>query len=269
MNATFLCLPLVQIMLRVYDTFMKITFGSLNVQAFTDWEDRKENIIEYFQRTNPDVILFQEVTFLPQINARNQVDLLNQTLAYPYENTAVTRLQKSPHFENYREGLGLISKWPILKSETIILKQQETDEHQRIVQLVDILCDDQVIKFANVHFSISDNDESFPREHLEELLEIFDSRGETRIIGGDFNINDMSVHADLWQSEYVSSSAQPYITFPKRNKRVDYFLLPKEYAFLDITTSPDGLSDHRALTVTVNEGAKLPVPTPALAYQAV
>jgi endonuclease/exonuclease/phosphatase family metal-dependent hydrolase len=245
---------------------MKITFGSLNVQAFTDWEDRKANIIDFFQHTDPDVILFQEVTFLPQINSRNQVDLLNQALAYPYENTAVTRLQKSPHFENYREGLGLISKWPILKSETIILKQQETDEHQRIVQLVDILCDNKVIKFANVHFSISDNDESFPREHLEELLEVLDSRNETRIIGGDFNMNVIDIHADLWQGKYVSSSVRPYITFPGRNKRVDYFLLPKEYAFLDITTSPDGLSDHRALIITAEDGALKQAPVRELVH---
>jgi endonuclease/exonuclease/phosphatase family metal-dependent hydrolase len=246
---------------------MEITFGSLNVQAFTDWDERKTNIVNYFQQTSPDVIFFQEVTFLPQINLRNQVDLLNQTLRYPYENSAVTRLQKSPHFENYREGIGVISKWPILKSETVILKQQETDEHQRIVQLIDILHDETVVKFANVHFSISDNDENLPREHLVELLQILESRGETRIIGGDFNMNDIDLHADLWQDTYISSSKMPYITYPSMNKRIDYFLLPKGYAFLDITTSPDGLSDHRALNVTVTNGVNTPQSTPELAYQ--
>jgi endonuclease/exonuclease/phosphatase family metal-dependent hydrolase len=111
---------------------MKITFSSLNVQAFADWDNRKTNITRYLEQESPDIALFQEVTFLPQINAENQVSLLNKELKYPYENTATTRLQASPHFENYREGLGLISKWPILKSETIILKQNETDEHQRM-----------------------------------------------------------------------------------------------------------------------------------------
>jgi endonuclease/exonuclease/phosphatase family metal-dependent hydrolase len=246
---------------------MKITFGSLNVQAFTDWEDRKSNIIDYVKQTNPDIVLFQEVTFLPQIATDNQVTILNQTLKYPYENSAVTRLQASPHFVNYREGLGLISKWPILKSETFILKQQDSDEHQRIVQLIDILCDETVVKFANVHFSISDNDESLPREHLKELLQVLDSRGETRIIGGDFNMNNIDLHADLWQEQYISSSKTPYITFPSRNKRVDYFLLPKEYSFINITTSPDGLSDHRALTVTAEDGALTPTPVRELAYQ--
>jgi endonuclease/exonuclease/phosphatase family metal-dependent hydrolase len=235
---------------------MKITFSSLNVQGFADWDERKSHIIDYVKHTEPDIVMFQEVTFLPQINAENQVSLLNKSLRYRYENTAITRLQDSPVYENYREGLGIISKYPILKSETIILKQQPHDEHQRIVQLIDILCEDTVVKFAHVHFSISDNDENLPREHLVELLDILESRGETRIMGGDFNMNSIDLHRELWQDKYVSSSVVDYISYPPMNKRVDYFLLPKEYAFTSITTSPDGLSDHRGLTVGVE--AKVP-----------
>ncbi len=232
---------------------MKITFGSLNVQSFTDWDDRKSNIINYLTRTSPDVVLFQEVTFLPQINARNQVSILNDTLGYTYENIAITRLQDSPTFENYREGLGVLSRWPIVKSETIVLKQQAHDEHQRIVQLIDLQVGTKVVKFAHIHFSISDNDENLPREHMRELLDIFAAREETRIIGGDFNMNDIDIHADLWQDQYISSSSTPYETYPAMHKRVDYFLLPKDCAFLSITTSPDGLSDHRALTITLED----------------
>ena len=257
-----------QIHERVYAIPMKITFSSLNVQSFTDWDHRKANIVDYLKQTNPDVVLFQEVTFLPQINADNQVSLINKSMHYIFENTAITRLQDSHEYETYREGLGLISKYPILKSETIILKQQPHDEHQRIVQLVDILCKDKIIKFANIHFSISDNDENLPREHLVELLEILKSRGETRIMGGDFNMNDIDIHQDLWKDAYICSSSTPYITYPAMDKRVDYFLLPKEYEFTEITTSGDGLSDHRALTVTAQD-VELVVPSvESIAYQA-
>ncbi len=247
---------------------MKITFSSLNVQGFAEWDDRKANIINYIQQTEPDIVLFQEVTFLPQINAENQVSLLNKSLRYKYENTAITRLQDSPVYENYREGLGIISKYPILKSETIILKQQPHDEHQRIVQLIDILYQDTIVKFANLHFSISDNDENLPREHLIELMQILESRGETRILGGDFNMDDIDIHSDLWQDKYICSSATSYITYPSMNKRVDYYLLPKEYAFTSIATSPDGLSDHRALTVGTENAAPVPLEkTKEIAYR--
>lgn len=238
---------------------MKLTCTSLNVQGFFNWEERQTAISHYLQQTAPDIVMFQEVTFLPQIATDNQVALLNKTLHYPYENSAVTRLQTSPHYENYREGLGVISRWPIIKSETIILKQNPQDEHQRIVQLIDIRRQDEIIKLANVHFSISDKDENFPRDHLRELLDILASRDETRIIGGDFNMSNLDLHVDLWQETYIASSTTPYITFPEHNKRVDYFLLPKEYAFLNIGTSPDGLSDHRALNVTLSDTTAPPI----------
>lgn len=235
---------------------MKLTFGSLNVQSFTNWDTRKPALLNYFGRTNPDVILFQEVTFLPAISPYTQVGLLNQSLHYPYEATHITRLQDSHEYETYREGLGILSKWPILKSETLILKQQAHDEHQRIVQLIDLQCNKKIVKLAHVHFSISDNDENLPREHLYELLETLTARGETRIIGGDFNMNDIDLHADLWQDDYISSSTTPYLSYPPMNKRVDYFLLPKSYDFVDIGVSEDGLSDHRALEVSVTDTAQ-------------
>jgi endonuclease/exonuclease/phosphatase family metal-dependent hydrolase len=200
--------------------------------------------------------LFQEVTFLPQIAPYTQVSLLNQSLGYTYEATHVTRLQESHEYETYREGLGILSKWPILKSETLILKQQAHDEHQRIVQLIDLQCHKKVVRLAHVHFSISDIDESLPREHLYELLEILTARGETRIIGGDFNMNDIELHGDLWQDDYISSSITPYVSYPQMNKRVDYFLLPKSYGFLGISVSKDGLSDHRALEVAISDTAQ-------------
>jgi endonuclease/exonuclease/phosphatase family metal-dependent hydrolase len=235
---------------------MKLTFESLNVQSFTDWKTREPAIVKHFKQTDPDIILFQEVTFLPQIDPYTQVTLLNKSLHYPYEATHVTRLQDSHEYETYREGLGILSKWPILRSETLILKQQSHDEHQRIVQLIDLLCNKKVVRLAHVHFSISDNDENLPREHLYELLEILTARGETRIIGGDFNMNDIELHADLWQDDYISSSTTPYISYPPMNKRVDYFLLPKSYDFLDIHVSEDGLSDHRALGVAITDSTQ-------------
>jgi endonuclease/exonuclease/phosphatase family metal-dependent hydrolase len=235
---------------------MKLTFGSLNVQSFTDWETRKPTLVDYFRGTDPDIILFQEVTFLPQFSPYTQPTLLNQELGYPYEATHVTRLQPSHEYDTYREGLGILSKWPILRSETLILKQQSHDEHQRIVQLVDLLCHKKIVKLAHVHFSISDNDENLPRQHLYELMEILTARGETRIIGGDFNMNDIDIHADLWQDDYISSSTVPYMSYPPMSKRVDYFLLPKSYDFLDIKTSGDGLSDHRALEVAISDTAQ-------------
>jgi len=102
---------------------MGIKLTTLNLQGFTEWETRQPEIVAYLKESDPDVILFQEVLFIPDISPFNQVQLLNQTLQYAYEQSAVTRLQPSPHYRTYREGLAVLSKYPIVKTDTIILRQ--------------------------------------------------------------------------------------------------------------------------------------------------
>lgn len=230
---------------------MRVT--TLNLQQFVDWQARQPAIIDYLQTTSPDLILFQEVVFLPKISPYNQVQLLNQTLAYPSIQCAVTRLQPSTAHETYREGLAALSKYPVIQADTLILKQAEGDEHNRIVQLLDIEIDGHIIKIANVHFSVTDVTD-FATAHLVETLEILEARGEERIILGDFNLSYLEESVGIWGKKYRSTTEAEYITFQKMNKRIDYALIPKPYSFTDISTSDDSLSDHRALTVDIDLG---------------
>jgi endonuclease/exonuclease/phosphatase family metal-dependent hydrolase len=227
---------------------VKIT--TLNLQGFIAWEKRNTNILAYLKHEKPDVVLFQEVVFLPEIAARNQAQLLNAKLGYAYEHSVVSRLQVGLEHPVYREGLAAISKHPILKSDTIVLKQAAGDEHNRIVQLLDIFVNGQVIKLANVHFSLTD-DVDFATAHLQETIEILHARGDERIIAGDFNLNHLEELAPLWQDGYHSSTDFPYISFPGMEKRNDYFLIPKKYRFGHLTTSDENLSDHNAVTTTI------------------
>ena len=224
---------------------------TLNLQEFNSWEVRQSAIIEYLKSTSADIILFQEVVFLPTISPYNQVQLLNQTLKYPHIHSAVTRLQPSSKYETYREGLAALSKYPVVQSDTIILKQTQGDEHNRIVQLLDIEIDERIVKIANIHFSLSGTVD-YATPHLKETLELLASRGEERIIGGDFNLSNLEEMSDLWEANYRCSTEQDYISFPSMNKRIDYFLIPKSYAFDSIATSEAVISDHQALTVEIS-----------------
>ena len=227
---------------------MKIT--TLNLNAFNNWEIREPAIIEYLQLVDADIILFQEVVYLSTVSPHNQAQILNQTLNYPYLHSSITRLQPSPQYETYREGLAALSKYPVLESDTLVLKQAPGDEHDRIVQLLDVSLGDSVLKIANVHFSLTDTVD-YATAHLRETLDILASRGEERIIAGDFNINHLEALSDIWKEQYRSSAEKNYISFPAMNKRVDYFLIPKSNSFLDVSTSTDELSDHRAVTVDI------------------
>lgn len=227
---------------------MKIT--TLNLEGFTNWQIRKPEILAYLKATNPDVILFQEVVYIPDISPYNQVQLLNQELLYPYEHSAVTRLQPSTEHKTFREGLGMLSKFPVMKTDTVVLKKEADDEHHRIVQLIDLVISDQPVLLANVHFSLTDTTD-FATAHLEETLQIIDSKGEQRIIAGDFNIDHLEALSGLWGEHYEASTKVPYISYPAMHKRNDYVLVPKPLSFTELTTSGDTLSDHRAVTVNI------------------
>jgi len=231
---------------------MKLT--TLNLQGFIDWEQRQPAIEAYLQSVQPDVIFFQEVVYLPNISPYNQAQILNGALKYTFENSAVTRLQPSKAYGTYREGLATLSKYPIVKTDTLILKKAPDDEHNRIVQLIDIKVDDDIIKLANVHFSLTDTID-FATAHLKETLAILSTRNEERIIAGDFNIDHLEALSDVWDDHYRASTEVPYISYPYMHKRNDYVLVPKNYSFIDISTSGDELSDHRAVTTEIRKNS--------------
>lgn len=232
---------------------MKIT--TLNLQGFDNWEERVAYITAHLKHENPDLILFQEVVFLPEVNARNQVQILNDQLHYPYQQTTISRLQVGLEYPVYREGLGCLSRYPIATSDIIVLKQAPGDEHQRIVQLLDIAVGNEIIKLAHVHFSITDfTDYATPQ--LEETLALLKARGEERIIVGDFNLNHLEESIELWGDAYDATTKFPYISYPSMEKRNDYFLIPKRYSFETFAVSDDEhISDHNALTATINTGS--------------
>ena len=233
---------------------MKIKLTSLNLQGFEDWDARKPKILDYLKKEDSDVVVFQEAVFIPDISPHNQAQLLNQDLEYPYQVSTISRLQPSVHYRTYREGLALISKYHIRSSDTLILKKAEGDEHNRILQLIDIWIGDQIIRIGHVHFSITDVVD-YATPHLEETLAILKARNEKRILIGDFNLTYLEETSALWENDYKASTEVSYITYPSWHegpKRTDYALIPKEYSFSSITVSEDGLSDHRALTVEIN-----------------
>lgn len=228
---------------------MKIT--TLNLQGFEAWEKRNPHIVAYLKDEKPDIILLQEVVFLPELNAHNQAQLLNTKLGYTYEQSVISRLQVGVEYPVYREGLTVLSKYPIVKSDVIVLKQAPGDEHQRIVQLLNIDIHGDIIKLAHVHFSITDFTD-FATPQFEEMLNILKAREEERIVVGDFNLNHLEESTHLWGELYRASTEFDYISYPSMEKRNDYFLIPKRYSFKDFTVSDDEkMSDHNALTATI------------------
>lgn len=238
--------------MRLWQDNEHVKIVSLNLRGFFDWNTRLPSIMNYLAREQPDLVLCQEVVFLPDISQLSNLDVLNRVAAFPHRHSAIDRMQPSDQFGLYREGLSVLSRTPVISSESIILKHEESDPHHRLVQFFEIAAADETVwMFANVHFSVRDD---YAIHHFEEVLGILSARSEKRIIGGDFNINHLEQYAHLWRDEYVlTTQLKTYISFPGTNQANDYFLVPKEYELKSIEVSDDSLSDHRALAVDVTK----------------
>lgn len=223
---------------------MKVT--SLNLAGYKNWHERELNIVSYLEAVDSDVVFLQEVKFNPEYSPYSQSKYLNSLLSTPYlySQTSVSRIFQSSQNEESREGLAVLSRYPIVDSEVIVLRKREDDKHTRIIQKVSLLINDRVINFTNVHFS---NNE-YSHEQLEETLLITKNRNESSIILGDFNIFDLQTVSHLYSADYVASTEiSKYISFPSEASTFDYILMPREYAFTSLGVG-EKLSDHNALS---------------------
>lgn len=223
---------------------MRIT--TLNLRGFFDWNARMPQVVDFLRSTDPDVVLFQEVVFLPDESPFSPVELLQRHLPHPYRDESITRLQSGRRHSVYREGLAVLSKTPLAASQTIVLRHAQGDPHRRIVQFVDVAAEDAVWPVANVHLSVRDD---FALDHLGEVLAIIQAKGERRILGGDFNVDHLEQHAALWHDAVLTSSVADYQSHPSTHENDDYFLVPTEWSIDRVLVSGDDLSDHEAVTI--------------------
>lgn len=226
---------------------MKVT--SLNLAGYKNWSERESNIVSYLEMTDSDVVCLQEVKFNIEYSPFTQSRYLNSLLStpYPHSQASVSRIFESSGSES-REGLAVLSKYPIIDSEVIVLKKQPDDKHTRIIQKVSLLVDGETINFTNVHFSNND----YSDEQLAETLTITKRRNETAVILGDFNIFDIQTVNHLYATDYVASTEiSKYVSFPSEGATLDYVLIPKTFACTSIDVG-ENLSDHNALTIELN-----------------
>lgn len=224
---------------------MRIT--TLNLRGFFDWEHRLPAVVQYLRDVAPEVLLLQEVVYLPEVSAFSPAELLNRELGMPYRHEAVTRLQRGRTHAVYREGLAVLSRLPVPSTQTLALRHEQGDPHHRIVQFLDVTANDGASwPIANVHLSVRDD---FALGHLGEVLGMLRAKGERRILGGDFNVDHLEQHAELWDDAVLTSALQPYESHPSSHENDDYFLVPTAFSIDRILVSGDELSDHRAVTV--------------------
>lgn len=223
---------------------------SLNLAGFSDWQLRQQRIVDFIAREDPDLLLLQEVQYDPEWSVYSQSVLLNRLLPVPlpFTQSTVSKFYQPSSGTAFREGLAVLSKLPIISSESLVLTKQIDDKHPRIVQNVNLQLEDAQVLVSNVHFS----NNKYSVDQLSELVKIFEARDERRIIVGDFNILDLAANREIYDKDYLASvDFKGYRSFPSEGLTLDYALLPRGNKFESLEVY-EGLSDHNALCFVVD-----------------
>jgi endonuclease/exonuclease/phosphatase family metal-dependent hydrolase len=197
---------------------------TLNLWCYFDWENRKDNIKSVIKRLEPDIIAFQEVQTNRSFSPWSQSDLIADDCDFKYRVFAPTyrrtgQIDKDGGMtQEVSFGLALISKYPIISSETHFLRRHPDYDEACSVLFTKLNINNQEVDICNVHFGNSD---LFSDLHLKELMDLCNDRKIKPIILGDFNNFHLDIYANNILQKYSSSADNyNYESMPKNYKRV-------------------------------------------------
>ncbi len=242
---------------------MDLKVLTINIWRYFDWEKRKKRLISFLKNQNSDLIFLQEAAYDDRLKDtyKNQVQELNLELDYKdfvfEKESEMTKWHKEPIDWLMYYGLGIISRFPIIKKEMILLPPVLRDKNFGFLHVV-IKTPKGDIDLINVHLENSDEGS---KKHLKFLLGWCKKKKIKPIIAGDFNIKQTDVLLNLTDQDFfVSYKIKPYFSFMptefSNNKEpitLDYIIADKSIFKMSnikcITNSP---SDHNPIIAKIS-----------------
>lgn len=231
---------------------------TLNLWCYFDWANRRDNILSIINDLGPDVIAFQEAQTNHSFSPWPQSDFIADSCGFKYRVFAPTYKrdgqidQAGGMTQETSFGLALISKYPIVSSESYFLRQHPDHDEACSVLFVKLDVESQEINICNVHFGNSD---LFSDLHLNELMDLCEARNISPIILGDFNHFNLSVYKTGRLKDYtLTTDMTDYESMPKNNGTLDYIVVPKsKYAIESVVCPTEYVSDHKALFASIEQ----------------
>lgn len=230
-----------------------LTIASVNLWCFYEWNERSPHLLSLLKEMKPDVVFTQETQQNMEIDSRNQIEMLNAELEYPYSVFEPIEMRSEQKGKVYARpiahGLGVLSRYP-LEKEVVFLTKAEGDKETRGILICRIKIGEKTFTAVNLHFSNSDE---WAEAHFRETLALLKQRKiENPILMGDFNIFNIARYKAEYGDEFVSSSERyNYISYPKDNDTLDYVLLPRLFDFESFVCRDEYVSDHRLITARI------------------
>lgn len=231
---------------------------TLNLWAYNDWSNRKQNIFKLIDEFKPDIFTLQEV----RLDAAHSIFPQSQEIAdkcgYKFHTYSPAWSKISPRNTidhstiAVSHGLSVISKFPITNVSTQFLKTHPDFDEPCIVMYANIDVKGESITICNVHFV---NRDKFADLHLKELINVCKLRDQNTVIQGDFNIFKLSDYRlSILQGYELSIDKVHYESFPRDKATLDYIIVPSsKYEIEEVTCSNTYVSDHNAVMAKINK----------------
>ncbi|HYH75312.1 MAG TPA: endonuclease/exonuclease/phosphatase family protein [Candidatus Saccharimonadales bacterium] len=225
------------------------------------FQEKAENIISQLQACDADIVCLQELTTDSYINPGTDLPRLIADLGY-YSAYYQTLKRDGDHY--YHMGNGLFSKYPILRTRQVLLREAEsinghsTETRAYLEATLETPSGDLTVSTAHLSFGAELAHET------DRLLETIEGHPPHFIFTGDLNARPESetvtrlaeklTHAGpayevgTWPSKHVSydNNVIPYLSH-----RYDYIFTSDDITVVDSDAVQTEHSDHLPVKVTI------------------
>lgn len=251
-----------------------IKLFSLNLWNLNDdFKRRMQLIDQWVKHTSPNIVFLQEVSKDPD-SARLQSDLIYAGDA------SIHRFYASQYqWDEREEGLAILTHFPVLGVESMMLPEAENDGLRRVLIVVLDIGGQRVVA-ANTHFAFRLGQDEARLEQSRHLLNCLVAacvyyKTESIILAGDFNavpespavteitqgelpLIDIFAHTEERTHKFTASSTNPYVNSDDGADRwIDYIFTSNDLNTLSCSLALNGVenspiaSDHFALEADI------------------
>ncbi|MGE3611686.1 MAG: endonuclease/exonuclease/phosphatase family protein [Bacteriovoracaceae bacterium] len=265
--------------------------GSYQHKDKNYYQEKLNQLAAEIQEWQPDIICLQEVDFNSfRSGGINQVEFLGLKAGYPYIAEAVSWQANyipfpywpvSNHFKAVESGGAILSKYPILSHEYLLLAKPQSHPWwynlfylHRYFQKVTLEVGSKKFNLINLHL------EAFDKNNRQEQIKMLIKKIEKEkidLVAGDFNMvpknatkrskfannddyeNDLSAELmsqsallEVIPDEIYDKNEAFYFTFPATHpdRRLDYIFYRKDLKMMKAEVLSSALSDHLPIRAT-------------------
>jgi endonuclease/exonuclease/phosphatase family metal-dependent hydrolase len=197
-----------------------------------------------------ELVALQEVGrhWSAETGFRDQAADLGQLLGMqPVFGANLDRAPYEPGAPRRQYGTAVLSSWPIVASEHILLPRASSVTEQRGLLVVDVARDGARFRLHNAHLSVSSQDREL---QVAAILAETDEATVPHALAGDFNARptapELAPLFDRFRDAWTLAGDGQGFTFPASgpNARLDYVLVSSDVAVTAVRVPVVAGSDH-------------------------